>query len=117
MRPVRRGASAFVEFRVEDTGIGIPAQDLPHACEVFWQGGNRLTNKPEVSASDSLLQSVSPRTTGNARDLLEEGSTVVAMFLPTPWLGRRDRRSTPVGRRRKSSANARPSRDRSTSDG
>ncbi len=33
-------------MRVEDTGAGIPAADLPHVTEVFWQGGNVLTGKP-----------------------------------------------------------------------
>ncbi len=46
VRPVRRDGGAFVEIRVEDSGVGIPAADLPHVCEAFWQGGNVLTDKP-----------------------------------------------------------------------
>ena len=85
MRPVRRGASAFVEFRVEDTGIGIPAQDLPHACEVFWQGGNRLTNKPRgLGLGLAVAKRVAENHGGTLEISSEEGKgTVVAMFLPT----------------------------------
>ncbi len=46
VRPVRRDGGAFVEIRVEDSGVGIPADDLPHVCDAFWQGGNVLTDKP-----------------------------------------------------------------------
>jgi signal transduction histidine kinase/signal recognition particle receptor subunit beta len=46
VRPVRRNGTPLVELRVEDSGVGISAEDLPHVCEVFWQGGNVLTEKP-----------------------------------------------------------------------
>lgn len=46
VRPVRGETGSLVEIRVEDTGCGIPAADLPHVCDAFWQGGNVLTDKP-----------------------------------------------------------------------
>jgi len=46
VRPVRRDGHSYVEMRVEDTGAGISAEDLVHAGELFWQGGNVMTDKP-----------------------------------------------------------------------
>ena len=31
---------------MSDTGVGIPEEDLPHVSEVFWQGGDLMTEKP-----------------------------------------------------------------------
>ncbi len=45
--PVRKGGKALVEFRVEDTGVGIPGEELPHVTEPFYQGGSLLTEKPK----------------------------------------------------------------------
>lgn len=45
--PVRKGGRSFVEFKVEDTGIGIAAEELPHVTEPFFQGGTLLTGKPK----------------------------------------------------------------------
>jgi signal transduction histidine kinase len=45
--PVRKGSKSLVEFRVEDTGIGISQEELPHVTEPFYQGGALLTGKPK----------------------------------------------------------------------
>ncbi len=45
--PVRKAGQSFVEFRVEDTGVGISPEDLPQVTEPFFQGGNLLTSKPK----------------------------------------------------------------------
>ena len=36
-----------VAFIVEDQGVGMPENEVPHAFEPFWQGGNVLTGKPK----------------------------------------------------------------------
>jgi signal transduction histidine kinase len=89
VRPVRRGASAFVEFRVEDTGIGIPAQDLPHASEVFWQGGDRLTSKPRgLGVGLAVAKRVAENHGGTLEISSEEGKgTAVGMLLPMVGVG------------------------------
>ncbi|HPS78944.1 MAG TPA: ATP-binding protein [Thermoanaerobaculaceae bacterium] len=83
-RPVRRGGAALVELRTEDTGGGIPADELPHATEVFWQGGNVLTSKPRGLG---LGLAVAQRVAENHRGALEVGSevgvgTVVSLLIP-----------------------------------
>jgi mutual gliding-motility protein MglA len=84
VRPVRRGGAAFVEMRVEDTGSGIPAADLPHVTDLFWQGGNVLTGKPRGLG---LGLAVARRVAENHGGLLEltsdEGQgTSVGILLP-----------------------------------
>lgn len=83
-RPVRRGGAVLVELRTEDTGPGIPAEDLPHVTEVFWQGGNVLTSKPRGLG---LGLAVARRVAENHRGALDISSevgrgTVVSLFLP-----------------------------------
>ncbi|MCU0291197.1 MAG: ATP-binding protein [Thermoanaerobaculaceae bacterium] len=83
-RPARRGGVALVELRIEDTGPGIPADDLPHVTEVFWQGGNVLTSKPRGLG---LGLAVARRVAENHRGALDISSevgkgTVVSLFLP-----------------------------------
>jgi len=36
----------WTTISVHDTGVGIPEEDLPHVSEVFWQGGDLMTEKP-----------------------------------------------------------------------
>ena len=36
----------WTTITVSDTGVGIPEEDLPHVSEVFWQGGDLMTEKP-----------------------------------------------------------------------
>ena len=84
VRPVRHGGNAMIELRVEDKGVGIPAEDLPHVCEVFWQGGNMLTDKPRGLG---LGLAVARRVAENHGGLLEITSepgtgTVASLFLP-----------------------------------
>jgi signal transduction histidine kinase/signal recognition particle receptor subunit beta len=45
--PLRKGGKDFLEFRVEDTGLGISPEELPHVTEPFYQGGALLTGKPK----------------------------------------------------------------------
>lgn len=44
--PVRKAGKSYVEFRVEDTGVGIAPEELPQVTEPFFQGGALLTAKP-----------------------------------------------------------------------
>lgn len=83
-RPVRRSGPAMVELRVEDTGVGISPEDLPHLTEVFWQGGNVLTSKPRGLG---LGLAVARRVVDNHRGVLDITSepgkgTVASLLLP-----------------------------------
>ena len=84
VRPVRRGISAMIELRVEDTGVGIPSQDLPHVCEVFWQGGNVLTEKPRgLGLGLAVARRVADNHGGTLEISSEEGKgTTVSLLLP-----------------------------------
>ncbi len=84
VRPLRRGAVAMVEMRVEDTGVGIPAQDLPHVSEVFWQGGNVLTAKPRgLGLGLAVARRVAENHGGTLEVTSEEGKgTVVSLLFP-----------------------------------
>jgi len=86
VRPVRRAGASYVEVRVEDTGVGIPAADQPHVTDLFWQGGNVLTAKPRGLG---LGLAVARRVAENHGGLLEiesdEGKgTSVALLVPAP---------------------------------
>ncbi|HQT93555.1 MAG TPA: ATP-binding protein, partial [Thermoanaerobaculaceae bacterium] len=84
VRPLRRGAIAMVEMRVEDTGLGIPAEDLPHVSEVFWQGGNVLTAKPRgLGLGLAVARRVTENHGGTLEVTSEEGKgTVVSLLFP-----------------------------------
>ncbi len=84
VRSLRRGAVAMVEMRVEDTGIGIPAQDLPHVSEVFWQGGNVLTAKPRgLGLGLAVARRVAENHGGALEVVSEEGKgTAVSLLFP-----------------------------------
>jgi len=85
VRPLRRGAAAFVEIRVEDDGAGIPAGDLPHVTELFWQGGNVLTGKPRgLGLGLAVARRVAENHGGAVEVSSELGKgTVVALLLPS----------------------------------
>lgn len=83
-RPVKRSGALMVELRVEDSGVGISAEDLPRVAEVFWQGGNVLTSKPRGLG---LGLAVARRVADNHRGTLEIASevdkgTVVSLVIP-----------------------------------
>ena len=84
VRPVRRGAAMFVEVRVDDTGAGIPATDLPHVTGLFWQGGNVLTGKPHgLGLGLAVARQVAENHGGALEIESEEGKgTSVALLLP-----------------------------------
>ncbi len=84
VKPLHRDGRSLVEVRVEDTGVGIPAKDLRNVCDVFWQGGNVLTDKPRGLG---LGLAVARRVAENHGGTLEVASdvgkgTVVTMLLP-----------------------------------
>ena len=85
VKPVRRGADSMVEMRVEDKGVGIPAADLAHVCDVFWQGGNVMTDKPRgLGLGLAVARRVAENHGGTLEISSEEGKgTVVTMLLPT----------------------------------
>ena len=74
----------MIELRVEDTGVGIPSQDLPHVCEVFWQGGNVLTEKPRgLGLGLAVARRVADNHGGTLEISSEEGKgTTVSLLLP-----------------------------------
>ncbi len=84
VRPVRRHGASFIELRVEDTGLGISPQDLPHVCEVFWQGGNVLTGKPRgLGLGLAVARRVAENHGGTLEIASEQGrGTAVSIFLP-----------------------------------
>jgi signal transduction histidine kinase/signal recognition particle receptor subunit beta len=84
VRPVRRGGGAFVELRVDDTGDGIPAADLPHVADLFWQGGNVLTGKPRgLGLGLAVARRVAENHGGVLEVSSEEGKgTSVTLLLP-----------------------------------
>ena len=85
VKPVRRGTNTMVEVRVEDRGVGIPEADLPRVCDVFWQGGNVLTEKPRgLGLGLAVARRVAENHGGTLEISSEEGKgTVVSMLLPT----------------------------------
>jgi signal transduction histidine kinase len=85
VKPVRHGTNTMVEVRVEDKGVGIPSAELPHVCEVFWQGGNVLTDKPRgLGLGLAVARRVAENHGGTLQVASEEGKgTVVTMLLPT----------------------------------
>jgi signal transduction histidine kinase/signal recognition particle receptor subunit beta len=85
VKPVRRGTNTMVEVRVEDKGVGISSADLPHVCDVFWQGGNVLTEKPRgLGLGLAVARRVAENHGGTLHVASEEGKgTVVTMLLPT----------------------------------
>jgi signal transduction histidine kinase len=84
VKPVRRGTNTMVEVRVEDRGVGIPEADLPRVCDVFWQGGNVLTEKPRgLGLGLAVARRVAENHGGTLEISSEEGKgTVVSMLLP-----------------------------------
>jgi len=84
VRPVRRGANGQVEIRVQDTGVGIAAEDLPHVTEVFWQGGNMLTSKPRgMGLGLAVARRVAENHGGRLEVVSEPGAgTTVTLTLP-----------------------------------
>jgi signal transduction histidine kinase/GTPase SAR1 family protein len=84
VKPVRRGSNTMIEVRVEDRGVGIPEADLPRVCDVFWQGGNVLTEKPRgLGLGLAVARRVAENHGGSLEITSEEGKgTVVSMLLP-----------------------------------
>jgi signal transduction histidine kinase/signal recognition particle receptor subunit beta len=84
VRPLRRGGSMHVEVKVEDAGIGIPAEDLPHIFDLFWQGGKVLTGKPRgLGLGLTVARRVAENHGGKLEVSSEQGKgTVVTMELP-----------------------------------
>lgn len=89
VKPVRRDGKSLVEVRVEDRGVGIPAKDLSHVCDVFWQGGNVLTDKPRgLGLGLAVARLVAENHGGTLEIASEEGQgTVVTLLLP--WVKER----------------------------
>ncbi len=84
VQSVRQGRTVLAELRVEDTGVGIPSEDLEHVCEVFWQGGNVLTGKPRgVGLGLAVARRVAENHQGRLEVASEEGTgTTVSLYLP-----------------------------------
>lgn len=89
VRPVRRDGAAFVEIQVEDCGVGIAADDLPHVCEAFWQGGNVLTDKPRgLGLGLAVARRVARNHGGDLEITSVEGSgTTVRLLLAAAGAG------------------------------
>jgi signal transduction histidine kinase len=83
VRPVRRGATTMVELRVEDTGIGIPEEQIANVCDVFWQGSTALTGKPRgLGLGLAVAKRVMDNHGGGLEITSKAGTgTVVSMLL------------------------------------
>jgi signal transduction histidine kinase len=85
-RPVLREGGSFTEFQVVDTGIGIPADDIPHARELFWKG---TTASGERTRGLGLGLAVAGRVAEAHKGMLEISSepgrgTTVSLLIPAP---------------------------------
>lgn len=88
VRPVQREAGAFVEMRVEDSGVGISSNDLPYVCETFWQGGNVLTDKPRgLGLGLAVARRVARNHGGELEVSSSEGSGTTVSLLLAAGLG------------------------------
>ena len=89
VQSVRQGRAVMAEIRVEDTGAGIPPEDLEHVCEVFWQGGNVLTGKPQgVGLGLAVARRVAENHEGRLEVVSEPGAgTKVSLYLPLRQAG------------------------------
>jgi len=96
MRPCGGGASLSSSFASRTPALASRAGPAARLRGLLAGRQQAHPTSPEVSASDSLLQSVSPRTTSGTLEISsEEGKgTSSQCSFPRPWLGRRDRRST-----------------------
>jgi len=85
VQPARRGQERFVELRVEDAGVGIAPDDLPHVADLFWQGGNVLTEKPRGLGLGLAVARRVAEGHGGALEISSEPGkgTSVQIFLPT----------------------------------
>ncbi len=89
VRPLRREARSFVEMRIEDSGNGIPAGDLPYVCDPFWQGGNLLTSKPRgLGLGLAVARRVARNHGGDLEISSSEGSgTTVSLLIAAQGRG------------------------------
>ena len=89
VQSVRQGRTVLAEVRVEDTGVGIPPEDLDHVCEVFWQGGNVLTGKPRgIGLGLAVARRVAENHQGRLEVASEPGTgTTVSLYLPLRQAG------------------------------
>ena len=74
----------FLQVSVNDTGVGIPEQDLPYVCSVFWQGGNALASKSRGLGLGLAVARRVAENHGGALDLVSEveKGTAVSFYLP-----------------------------------
>ncbi len=75
-----RQRSGNVAFVIRDQGVGMPENEVPHAFEPFWQGGNVLTGKPKgLGLGLSIARRVAERHGGTIglESRMGEGTTVV----------------------------------------
>ncbi|MFH1177775.1 MAG: ATP-binding protein [Acidobacteriota bacterium] len=84
VKPIRRGATPYVEVRVVDTGVGIPAGDLAKVTDLFWQGGNVMTEKPRgLGLGLAVARRVAENHGGALEVTSEEGKgTTVTLLIP-----------------------------------
>lgn len=74
----------WTAITVRDDGVGIPEDDLPHVSEVFWQGGDLMTEKPAgVGLGLTIATRVAEAHGGrlNIQSQIGEG-TVVTFIIP-----------------------------------
>lgn len=84
VRPSRRDSLPCVEMRVQDSGVGIAPDDLPHVTEVFWQGGNILTGKPRgMGLGLAVARRVAENHGGELEISSEQGTgTTASLYVP-----------------------------------
>ncbi len=82
-----RDRAGNVAFVVRDEGVGMPENEVPHAFEPFWQGGNVLTGKPKgLGLGLSIARRVAERHGGTIalESRMGEGTSVVLSVPATP---------------------------------
>jgi signal transduction histidine kinase len=90
-----RGDGGWIEFRIQDSGIGIPDADIPHVLDSFYRGGN-VGDRTGTGLGLALVKSCTDLHGGTLEIQSREGSgTCITMRLPD-WLRQDASREIPA---------------------
>jgi signal transduction histidine kinase/signal recognition particle receptor subunit beta len=84
VRRVTHDSEPWLQFRVNDTGSGIPEPDLPHIFDAFWQGNDAAAGKRHgIGLGLTIAKRVIENHGGSIVIVSEAGSgTEVVMSIP-----------------------------------